>query len=123
MTTPEHAENELDAVDREALSRAVKIALRSREPGRREQIESMLRENWLDGAEFCSCHLQIESLQLKPWEIGLAPYFGGDGNSLLDRMLRAGVSQYEPRPLHALERVERKRKRAALAKVEKAKRK
>ena len=42
----------LSAIDRDALERALAIALASDEPGCREQIESKLRDDdWLDAAE------------------------------------------------------------------------
>jgi hypothetical protein len=90
------------------------------DPGRSRQIDAKLRdEPWQQVAEFCACHCQRQSLQLKPWqpppclledfEADIAA--GDDGimgryaaAQLLKKMLEAGISFYEPNPLAALKK-------------------
>ena len=58
---------DLDAVDRDALQRAMEIA--KRDPQRAKQLESKLRdEPWSDVAEFASYACQVDALSVKPWE-------------------------------------------------------
>ena len=105
---------DLDAVDRDALERAMQIA--QRDPLRKEQLQSKLEdEEWTETATFAAYSCQIESLSLKPWQ---SPPCQIDedadepdnaerepdtvGRKLLRQMLRAGVSRYDPDPLAAL---------------------
>ena len=104
----------LSAIDRDALERALAIALASDEPGCREQIESKLRDDdWLDAAETAAYGCQRRMLGLRPWQS--PPAFGDahpghdghlDGAALLQRLLDAGLSRWEPDPLQALAKVE-----------------
>jgi hypothetical protein len=103
----------LDAVDRDALERCMDMA--RRDPSRARQMDSMLTDQaWLEVATFASYVVQGQNLRLKPWES--PPMCGGPtpgrtgpaaesdikAGQLLDRMLAAGLSQYEPDPIAAL---------------------
>ena len=110
-------------VDRNALERCVQAALASKDQRRVEQVkEKLADETWTEVAEFCSYDLQMEALNLKPWESPpcwvdpadietiLAAGPGDDtfeAAKLTRRLLDAGLSLYEPDPITAL----RKRKR------------
>jgi hypothetical protein len=111
-----------DRVDREALDRALKIA--QRDPGRAAQVQSMLKDRPRRAVqEFCAYSCQISALSLKPWQ---SPPCHIDENAdepdnpsrepdtaareLLRQMLRAGVSRFEPDPLTALQRVNKRRR-------------
>ena len=118
----EDGQAELNAVDRDALERAMAIA--QREPQRAEHLASKLEdEDWREVAEFAAYGCQIESLGLKPWQ---SPPVHIDenadepdnaerepdtvGRKLLRQMLRAGVSRYEPDPLAALQQANKRRR-------------
>ncbi len=101
-----------DDVDLDAFRRA--MALTMEEPDRAEQLTAMLEERpWIEVAQFASYHRQIEALKLPPWDEPPAhcPPAHTRGGRLLDRMLRRGVSQYEPSPMEALAKAPRRRKR------------
>ena len=104
---------DLDETDRMALEAALEAA-RSESPERYEQIDEMLKTR--DRREvlgFCSYVAQINALNLKPWQ---EPPVHGDVNGdaecdrVLRQMLELGVSQFDPDPIAAIERV-KKRKR------------
>ena len=115
MLSPVSADDDLDDVDREALERAVAMAME----GRADQITSMLQDRpWVEVAEFASYHVQMKTLRLCPWQ---APpchgyWLQGDkvqrdahGGDLCDKLLDAGLSMYEPDPAAALAKVKRRR--------------
>ena len=92
-----------------------------RDPGRAEQLRAMLEdEEWIEVAEFAAYHCQIHALSLKPWQ-SPPVHIDEDADEpdsaerepntaarkLLRRMLRAGVSRFDPDPLAALERAKR----------------
>ena len=91
-----------DDVDLSALERSMEIA--RRDPLRADQLAGMLRDQpWYAVAEFASYCVQKRSLHLKVWEDPpLCASPGTPGARLLDRMLAAGLSQFEPDPLGAL---------------------
>jgi hypothetical protein len=105
--------------DRDALERAIAMAGRL-EPGRSEQLNHMLADGrpWREVAEFAAYCAQCITLRLRPWEsppawvgdLRATLAAGDDGGSeyraaqLLQRMLAAGISKYEPDPVGALER-------------------
>ena len=120
----------LSSIDREALGRALKLILgrpEREDPGRREQVERLLREQgWFTAANFAVYCCQMELVRPRLWqptpaditdiEGTLAKGDDGLGGSyraalLLKRMLAAGLSRYEPRPVEAL--AEAKRRAAA----------
>lgn len=105
---------DVNAVDRDALERAMQIA--QRDPLRAAQLQSKLKdEPWIEVAEFASYSCQIHALNLKPWE---SPPCHADEDDpdpqdkaaqyLLRQMLAAGVSRFDPDPLAALEHAKRK---------------
>lgn len=106
----------LEPIDREALERAVEVA--SGDRLRKEQLDwKVENDGWLDAAVFASYICQGDALRLKPWE--LPPLYGGplpgdtglvrssglQAKRLLERMLAAGLSRYEPDPVGALRRL------------------
>ena len=108
--------DDLNAVDRDALERAMQIA--QRDPLRAEQLQAKLGdEEWRDVAEFAAYSCQIESLSLKPWQD--PPCVADEDDldkrdkaaELLRRMLAAAVSRYDPDPLTALAGAKRRSSR------------
>jgi len=116
----------LNPVDREALKRAIEIA-RS-DPEERKVIDRLMeKEGWFAAAQQAVYHCQRELIRPRLWqpipsdiddiEGTLAKGDDGLGGSyraalLLKRMLAAGLSRYEPRPVEALAEA---RRRAAAA--------
>ena len=119
---PRRPDPTLSAVDREALARAVELA-RAESAATREQIDAMLRSRaWEEVARFAAYCCQDRALRLKPWMsppcwlrtdadvmAALAtppPDLGGDraAGQLVERLLAAGLSRYEPDPETALAR-------------------
>lgn len=101
--------------DLDALQRAMERA-RKRDRFRAQQIDAkLLDEAWCDVAEFAAYGCQIEALGLKPWET--PPMYGDvDGAqpaaaALLQKMLAAGLSRWEPDPMAALARKRRRKRR------------
>jgi hypothetical protein len=103
--------------DREALTRALRIAKAS-EPGRQEQLVSMLRDReWEEVATFAAYVCQCDSLHLRPWQ--LPPMHADEDRprddhptagkvaawTLRRRLLKAGLSVFEPDPISSLESV------------------
>lgn len=109
--------------DFEALRRALQQTLA--EPERIEQIRYKLaHEDEVEVAMFCSYHRQIDTLRLDasqdpPCEIDdpdaelRQPNFRGnhDAARLLKRMLKLGISRYEPDPMTAIEQATKRRTR------------
>jgi hypothetical protein len=111
----------MNQIDHEALTRCI-AAARAEDAGRARQIDHMLRDgDWECVAVFaCSC-AQSQSLGLQPWQ---GPPFRANlrdldkpfddprgerqAAELLQRLLRAGLSRFEPNPEQALERAERR---------------
>jgi len=107
-------------IDRQALRRAFDLA-RQHDEQHRAQIDAKLEdgEPWESIAAFAAYCCQMRSLGLKPWQappcqcdgiISPENSYGGcvEEVSLLQRMLKAGISRYEPEPLAALEIAEAK---------------
>jgi len=99
---------EYSETDMDALRRAMEIAMR--DPSRKEQLESKVNsyrgvepEPWTEVAEFAAFCVQSDTLHLKPWECPpCSAYDDKAAMKLLDRILEAGLSQWEPDPLGAL---------------------
>ena len=106
--------------DRKALTRAIE-AVRRESPQRARQIaDKLASEPWEDVGEFASYSAQCRSLRLRPWQFPPCwiddipaalndpePHRGlRTAGELLQRMLAAGLSRYEPDPLKALEAAE-----------------
>lgn len=122
----------LSTCDRAALTAAV-AAARAQDEGRREQIDDFLRDRtrtWQDTAEFAAYSCQMTTLGLRPWQTPPCWIEPADINKyltdassdksgereaaeLLQRMLRLGVSRFDPDPLHAIAAAEAARKPAA----------
>jgi hypothetical protein len=122
MTTRLTDADPLTDVDRDAMTRAIAIT-RKESPARAAQIFDMLSSRPFERVgRFAAFSCQVDALKLTPWETaplqirdidaGLnAPDDTrriGDAARLLQRLLRAGLSRYEPSPLAALARVEAK---------------
>jgi hypothetical protein len=114
----------LSRVDREALRRALKMA-RAQSAEEAAYIDRIFaNEGWQRAAESAVYHLQDRALKLRPWQ---PPpcwcrdpegdlFAGNDGIGgryaaalLTQRLLRAGLSRFEPDPLGAWERAEANR--------------
>lgn len=124
------SEDDLDPVDRAALARAVDLTLRDDppDPGRVRQVSEMLAErDWFAVASFCAYHQQMSRLRLGPhqqppcWLFGnedriialgragsTGVNFDYDAARLTKRMLRCGVSPYDPDPVAAVARAKQK---------------
>jgi hypothetical protein len=114
----------LDDVDFDALRRAMDLAMRN--PNRAEQLKAKLKTaSWREVAEFAAYCCQIETLHLRPWEeapchaVIVEPDGRGrmremrdpKAGALMDRLLAAGLSQWEPDPLGALAKVKKERRK------------
>jgi hypothetical protein len=109
------AERELSALDRDALERAM-AAARAESAGRSQQLDELLQqESWVEVASFAATIAQTRALDLMPWETApvdaetLCWEHGRQvvkrdpkAGALLDRMLAAGLSRFEPSPIEAL---------------------
>jgi hypothetical protein len=100
--------------DRVALELALKLT-RAEGQGRAEQLLRMqLDDGWFYAAHFAVVNCQCNALHLQPWE--WPPIWCADdpdesppeAAQLLRRMLKAGVSRYDPDPMASLEKAERK---------------
>ena len=97
---------EYTEVDMNALRRAMAIGMASTEHDRAAQLVNMLKDRpWIEVATFAAYGCQRRALKLKPWNE--PPCWGGEdppGKAArwLDRMLAAGISQWEPDPKGAL---------------------
>jgi hypothetical protein len=104
-------------VDRDALTRALDMA-NTLDPIIASAVAATLKsETWEAAARYAVYHLQMKSLRLRPWqappcnsddEIDPAGLSGGrrEEVALRQRMLAAGLSQYEPDPIAALAEAE-----------------
>jgi hypothetical protein len=105
--------------DRDALTRALVMA--RQDPMRAEQLDRKLAngESWDEVAFFATLCVQASALHLKPWQCPpcdsnneIDPSEGvlygnrPDEVALLQRMLAAGLSRYEPDPMKALAEIE-----------------
>jgi hypothetical protein len=101
--------------DSDALRRAL-VAARSRGEAQK-QIDSMLCDrDWETVAEFASYSVQRDALRLKPWQLAPCEVDIGDIDTpgyehrgaapaaeLLQQLLAAGLSRWEPDPVAALD--------------------
>ena len=105
--------------DLDALCRAIAIA--RRDPSRAEQIDGFVAmgRHKDEIATFCAYCCQVESLQLKPWQVAPCEIPDDDDDlripvpdfqhyriarDLKRKLIRAGLSKWEPDPIAALER-------------------
>jgi hypothetical protein len=112
--------DELPAVDRKALQRAINLTLAESDQGRAEQVRNKLGEqqDWFEVATFCAYHQQSKALQLRPWEYApawidpakIADILAAgqshddihgkfDAAKLAQRLISSGRSIFEPNPL------------------------
>jgi hypothetical protein len=117
MTT----ETELTAVDIEALERAFELGCRE-SAEYREHLEAIAaQDGWQEAAEHASYHFQSKGL--KPWECPPScthddvidnTTYGHKRKeiALRRRLLKAGLSLFEPHPTEALKEAERRRRAA-----------
>jgi len=121
----------LSPVDREALERALAIVRKQKDD--REQIDHLLkRDGWFTAADHAVYCCQRELIRPRLWQpiprdidpdqIETIIARGPDGLNgdyaaarLLKRMLKAGLSRYEPDVVGALERAEARRHEAERA--------
>ena len=101
----------MSEADRAALDECLRLA--RADPTCRQQIDSMLEErDWREVAEFAAYGCQRRALKLKPWQS--PPCWGNEDDSrsiaLLNRMLEAGLSAFEPSPLEALAKAKRQKR-------------
>jgi hypothetical protein len=116
----------LSEVDREAIERAIAI-MRNSSAERAEQIDRLLQEDdWQGAADLAVYHCQRELIRPRLWQpipadidpdqIEAIIAKGDDGKAgrflaakLLRKMLRAGLSRFEPQPIEALAAARAKR--------------
>jgi AcrR family transcriptional regulator len=113
-------------VDREAMARAIEMLRQDGGAVARLIDDKLAREPWDEVGRFASYVRQDGSLNLKPWqwppcwlrtdddvEAALAEPENHTGRKaaaeLVQRLLAAGLSRFEPDPIAALERAERMR--------------
>jgi hypothetical protein len=116
MTTQANA---ISDVDRDALERALAIMLRHRERGGdfKRRLDER-QEPWADIARHAATSCQIASMGLKPWQVapceveinqtdarGYEHRSIRNASMILERLLSAGLSRWEPDPPGALARV------------------
>ena len=98
----------LSPIDREALERSIVIA--RRDPAYAKSIDSKLAagDDWFDVAVGASYHVQM---LISIWPLGRARLFLLTSRTprrdevaaeLLDRLIKCGISRFEPDPLEAL---------------------
>jgi hypothetical protein len=115
-------EPDLDDVDRAALEECLRLVRSSSDPKRREQIEDKLQDKtqtWFRVADFACYGCQRRAMKLQLWEDPPSS-IGEDededvhnqvGRKVLQQLLAAGLSRYEPDPMAALAKTKRKTKR------------
>jgi hypothetical protein len=120
MLAPLPEKNDLDEIDRDALTRALEMTKKkaATDPFLKGVIDDLARgEDWFKCAEAAAYLCQRDALNLPPWadppmwaELDNPSYKDKDATSLLRRMSAAGLSRWEPDLPSALEKAERKRK-------------
>ena len=108
----------MNEIDRDAFERAI-AQMRSDSADSRELIDAIsAKQGFEQAGETAAYHCQCRALRLKPWQpppMYAAPRTDGpeDGvmghraaELLLQRMLAAGLSRFEPDPLAAHARIE-----------------
>lgn len=113
----------LNPIDQDALARSL-AACRLESPGRAAQLDSMLIDRpWERVAQFASYSCQIDALGLMPWQqppckihldSAIHEPFGDpsgrrEAGEVLQRLLRNGLSKFEPDPLGAIAEAEQRR--------------
>src|SRR5262245_38054379 len=99
--------DKLTDVDRDALQRALDMTLD--EPDRAEQLQHKLQnDGWHKAATFAAYHQQVKSLRLQPWQsppcsAGARTYADEEILEISRRLVRSGLSLFEPDPLAAID--------------------
>lgn len=109
----------MKAIDRAAMTAAIE-QMRSESAASRALIDEIIaKQGFEEAGETAAYHCQCKALHLKPWQpppMHAQPRADGrdDGSLgwrraelLLQRLLAAGLSKYEPDPVGALARIER----------------
>ena len=113
-------ENDFDEVDREALNRALRLALARDEREGSDQIKHFLaHDGWWHAASSASYQLQCDNLGLGPHQE--PPCHGepcdpprqgrgvnADAAKLMKRLISYGLSMYEPDPIFAINNASKK---------------
>ena len=117
----------LNLTDRDALERCVEVT-RASSAEQREQVDAMLKDrDWIEVASFCAYSCQWDALHPALWQwppcwvdpddlpIKSDPDGHGliEAGRLLQRLLNAGLSQFEPDPREALAAAKKRRLAAA----------
>jgi hypothetical protein len=112
MLNPAPADDDLDLddVDRDALRRALKIAMKDPSEAKRLQARLDAGEPWTQVAQSVVYGLQYAALHLCPWQSPPVWDDGAESSALLDEMLAHNISQYEPDPAAALRKAKRRRR-------------
>jgi hypothetical protein len=121
--SPAPTDKILTATDEDALKRALAVT-RAEDGGRRKQIDDMLADpsrSWQEVTVFAATCAQSRSLNLAPWQ--LPPFRANladldqplgdvsgrrESAELLQRLLRANLSPFEPEPLAAIAAAEQR---------------
>jgi hypothetical protein len=93
-----------DRADRAALKAAIAVVRKHRERAR-ELAELERQVGWLEAAKVAVFDCQSRALRLPPWEeVPCRASIRGKGRAarLLRRMLRRGVSRWQPDPSRAI---------------------
>jgi hypothetical protein len=103
---PLRDQGELAEADRAALQAAVDVVRRHPERGR--ELEALVRERgWEEAARIAVLDCQSRSMRLPPWREEEIPCMASPrgkspASRLLRRMLKRGVSRWDPNPLRAI---------------------
>jgi hypothetical protein len=110
-------DDELAEVDREALERALRTAMKDKEIA--GQLQAKLDDDgWVEAAAFAAYSLQCDRLELRPWECTPCHAYEADGTcvdrkagDLADKLIAADLSVWEPDPTAALRKARRRQTR------------
>jgi hypothetical protein len=123
------AKTKLSPVDKEAIGRAIAI-MRASGPDRAEQIDQLLAEDdWQGAADLAVYHCQRPLIAPRLWQripadidpdqvdaiLARGEDKGGEYQAarLVRKLLRAGLSKYEPQPLQRLAEIKAQRQAAS----------
>ena len=109
-------DDDIAALDRDALQRCMDIAKRDRDMAAHLQAKLRAGQTWAAVACSAAYNTQITSLRLRPWQDPPCVVDEDDpeehdrqAQMLLRQMLKAGLSRYEPDPRIALLKKKRAR--------------
>jgi hypothetical protein len=122
--------DDLDAIDVEALDRALSIALADDERTGSDQMKYFLaNDGWWWAASSASYCLQCNNLGLKPWQeppchgepCPITGRVNADASKLMKRLISYGLSKYECNPINAIAAVTVKKRKIARVSLTRAK--